>query len=651
MRLSCGICHCAESPQCPPERIGRDFVALTDCGHLYHQSCLETWYHTSNEKGCPMRCVYLNVKRDKPGRSLNSRLQEPLPFLTIFPTYDKGDAPSSDQPAPTEEANEPARKKRKLKARAVLDDEGDEVQTESEASQDAAGIDEETRLRNQLREAMNTVREQRQALEGYRSAVNELRASASAPQQPAQSRRRAPPDDLNYYVSSEEEFSDYDYEDDWTAFARRHPYGREYDEEGKCKRCGAAHDAQDELEDLRSAVEAYEKDAETAVSAEEYARLEARLASLQTRHNELSAKYNELDNDYRTEKIAWRDEKQKLMTQLRESGDSGQEMIKELQAEVDRRDREILHINASIDGIRQVAQDQVQAAQRQVQRAETSASEARVAAKQSVREAEAKLKQEEEKRRRVEGANKRYEADLARLKKKNIAELRAKRNIVATDSDAEESPAADDPSTSLPSRQFKRTASSRSYRSPSPPSDGPAHKVNNNSKLLASPTKKRHERTPMYECEVSREYSDDEDDELEYADEETMRAAAREEQKLREMENEVPAEARARDDDNSSDVEIVESSYFASSSAKAKQKAPARPLSAHNSLSNVSSSASSARLSARQPSPFPSLVPAKTAAAPQKKQPLAKSSSDKWLPSFASSQVVQTGPKRSVKRR
>lgn len=637
-----------------------------------------------------MRCVYLNVKRDKPGRSLNSRLQEPLPFLTIFPTYDKGDALSSDQPGPPEEANEPARKKRKLKARAVPDDEGDEVQTESEASQGAAGIDEVTRLRNQLREAMNTVREQRQALAGYRSTDNELRASASAPQQPAQ-RRRAPPDDFDYYVSSEEEFSDYHYEDDWTAFARRHPYGREYDEEGKCKRCGAAHDAEDELEDLRSAVEAYEKDTETAVSAEEYARLEGRLASLQTRHNELSAKYNELDNDYRTEKIAWRDEKQKLMTQLRESGDSGQEMIKELQAEVDRRDREILQcvvlrLMTSITSLTceaPAASTPASTGFAKSRRTRSKPPNDRCSAPKRARarpelqpsRVSGRLRRSSSRRRRSGGGWREPTSgtkptcvarsfpsfalveltddvpQLARLKKK-VAELRAKRGIVATDSDAEESPMTDNPSTSFPSRQFKRTASSRSYRSPSPPSDGPSFKVNNKSKLLASPTKKRHERTLMDECEVSREYSDDEDDELEYADEETMRAAVREEQRLREMENEVPARpAKARNDDDSSDVEIVESSYFASSSAKAKQEAPTRPLSAHNSLSNVSSSASSAQLSAKQPSPFPSLVSAKTAAAPPKKQPLAKSSSDKWLPSFASSHVVQTGPKRSVKRR
>lgn len=240
---------------------------------------------------------------------------------------------------------------------------------------------------------------------------------------------------------------------------------------------------------------------------------------------------------------------------------------------------------------------------------------------------------------------------LVRLKRK-IAELRAKRGIVATESDAEDFDPTEGPHTSFPSRQFKRTASSRSYQSPSPPSDGPTFKVNNYSKLLASPTKKQHERTPMDDCEVSREYSDGEDDELEYADVETMRAAAREAQRLKEMEDKAPARpVPDRNDDDSSDVEVVESSYFAASSARTKQKAPARPLSAHNSLPNASSSTSSAHLSAKQPSPFPSLVPAKTAAATPKEQALAKSSSDKWLPKFASSQAILTGPKRSVKRR
>ncbi|BGP24354.1 zinc finger, RING-type domain containing protein [Rhodotorula toruloides] len=647
MRLSCAICHCSNSPQCPPARGGSDWVAVTDCGHTYHQSCLETWYRTANEKGCPMRCTYLNVKRDNPRRTLSSRLQEPLPLLTLYSTGEK-DGLSSDPPGPGEQAIEPARKKRKLKARAVPDDETDEAQNEPEGSQDAVGVDEVTRLRNELREAMNMVREQRQALEGLRETVDELRERAEERRQPAQLLR---PAYFGRYGHDDEEDDEAD-NPHLGSVGNRADWDRvelDWDERGNCRRCGVNQNVKEDVEALRSRIQHLEEELDLMIPADELARTEERFDELQRRHDEVLAKYNELDNDYRTEKIAWRDEKQKLMTQLRESGDSGQEMIKELQAEIDRREREILHINASIDGIRQVAQDQVQAAQRQWQRAETSASEARVAAKQSVREAEAKLKQEEEKRRRVEGANKRYEADLARLKKK-MAELRAKRGIIATDSDAEDSPSANGPSTSFPSRHFKRTASSRSYRSPSPPAAGPTLKVNNNSKLLASPMKKRHERTPTDECEVSREYSDDENDELEYADEKTMRAAAREEQKLRDLGDEAPARpVRERNDDDSSDVEIVESSYFASSSAaKGKQKAPARPLSAHNSLPNASTSA---RLSTKQPSPFPSLIPAKTAAAPPKKQALAKSSSDKWLPNFASSQVVGTGPKRLVKRR
>lgn len=233
-----------------------------------------------------------------------------------------------------------------MKARAVVpDDEGDEApdgtQSESDASQGAANVDEVTTLRNQLRQAMQTVREQRVALAGLRTTVDELRAAAPAPQQRA---RRDEPPGFDYDLCSDEDrYSDYDDDDDWFgASARRHPYGRDYDEQGNCKRCGVQHDAVEELEDLRATVEAYEEDLETAISADEFARVQERLASLQSRHDELLARYNELDSDYRTDKIAWQDEKQKLMRKLRESGDSGQEMIKELQAEVDKRDRELL---------------------------------------------------------------------------------------------------------------------------------------------------------------------------------------------------------------------------------------------------------------------------------------------------------------------
>lgn len=151
MRLACGICLSSRSEargEATPA--DADWVAVTDCGHVYHavrrdcqrrtlvrggrvidrgqlftttttittlhrQSCLNQWLSSkpADARMCPIKCEFRNVKCDKRRVVVDSRGQavtlrstrpEPMPLLKLFLT-DAGAAPSSDAVLPASESD------------------------------------------------------------------------------------------------------------------------------------------------------------------------------------------------------------------------------------------------------------------------------------------------------------------------------------------------------------------------------------------------------------------------------------------------------------------------------------------------------------------------------------------------------------------
>jgi hypothetical protein len=252
--------------------------------------------------------------------------------------------------------------------------------------------------------------------------------------------------------------------------------------------------------------------------------------------------------------------------------------------------------------------------------------------------------------------------------------LRSKRGVVGSDSDAEDATAAAPVPGPSSSRTLKRTTSSRSNFSLSPPaSPTDAVRINNNSTLLGnSPRKQRHSRSAFDDWNLSREEErpggdglspvrpgsgvkqehddddDDDDDELEYVDVTTGVPTAKP----------APVVARAKPSservielsDDDSEVDVVASSYFSAAATKGPARVAGRP-----SASAPSSTTSRRPPAAAAAGPFATLTNSisgggavhplwkKAAAAAPNKQ-------DKHLPDFSKGRV-DTGAKRHVKRK
>ena len=256
--------------------------------------------------------------------------------------------------------------------------------------------------------------------------------------------------------------------------------------------------------------------------------------------------------------------------------------------------------------------------------------------------------------------------------------LRSKRGIVGSDSDAADATNASAPGPGPSSRTLKRTTSSRSNFSLSPPaSPTDAVRINNISTLLGnSPRKQRHSRSAFDDWDLSREedrppaqgglsptrcgsgfqqeYGDDgdeDDDELEYVDVTTGAPTAKP----------APVAARPKPSservielsDDDSEVDVVASSYF-SGAANRAEKGPAK-VAGRPSASAPSSTTSRKPLAAAAAGPFATLtnsISGGGAVHPLWKKAATASSSkqDKHLPDFSKGRV-DTGAKRHVRRK
>ncbi|GJN89073.1 hypothetical protein Rhopal_002047-T1 [Rhodotorula paludigena] len=600
----CRVCF-SSKPYAPGKGPEPDWVAVTSCGHVFHNACLQQWYAVSDYNvGCPNRCTLRNVKQDKkPG----SRFTEPLPLLRLYIQPAADGAPSSDAPGGDDEkARVKKDVKGKGKARMVVeDDEDDDIADADEESETssidggaAAGpSDEASRLRRQWAAAMDTVRQQRAKISELQRDLDGARAEVEA-------------DALDYLGQPYCERCTADNSDDEGL--------------GQMSRKEQIEVLKHELAELRA----------TSVSKVQYDLVTHKLGQLEERCKDAEQWSTELENDFRTAQIEWQQIEKALRDQIEASGEDGRATIKALQHRIRDKDRENLKINGKIDGLEKKVQDAEQLADIRVAKARQDAAAAQADARTQIASAQTQLQQELNVRKRFERANAVLRAQNKKLKAQR-QELQAKRGIIASDSEPEEPKIASPPPAGASAKSPLARQRSRNSHSPfGEPANPPPFRINTNSLLLASPSKKRHVRTPMDDCNVSYEEPavadgalDESDDDLEYVDD------------PRDGDENVapsgPADAAPRDrlDDSSSDIEVVESSYFARSAPAGR--------------------ASASTAGVQRPIPFPSLAlgsTAGTAVRPSKKLALSQSRSDKYLPDFTQG-LTGSGPKHRVKRR
>ncbi|GAA5855683.1 hypothetical protein JCM9279_003302 [Rhodotorula babjevae] len=707
----CGICLSSRSEHLPPTKHAHeDWCALTSCGHVYHLSCIEQWHRIGNEHGCPARCTSRNVKRQK---RAGSHILESLPYLRLYvdaprapganvpPSSDAVDAPEVEvEVAPRVQA-----RRDKGKARAVPDDEDDDDDGDGDESEqdDGGAVDEVTRLRRQRTEALDTVRRQRDELAQLRERLR----FAEMPRPPPRTARPgmvsawdraepydggpifAPPgphpsDVHEAGVHDPAEAYDVLYHD---PFAESDDDGGdEYDD---CEECGHAHaedesciyqrgslelrDAEREIAQLRRDARRNDPQAVAALAAQLRAH-KARYDELEMRHRELDARVddlvrqrNEAQSVYHEAKIKWQEEVRRLKQQLNASGESGEEVIRQLGQEIEAKEREILHLKAAQEGREQRADEACKKAADAAQRARNESLAAQAEAKRSVEAAMDHAAQEVRLRKRVDLANKAALEKIKKLKAKN-KDRQTKRGVLAPDSDDDDDD--DNDNAFLPLNASITLSHTRSRASLTPDDPSSAFRINNKSRLLASPAKRSaHSRTPFDEAgDVSLETdpvedadadaeAHPEDDELEYADVDMAQ----------DDDDEVENRPPQVDLDSDSDIEIVEpvpSKYFSSSAPVA------RPLGARNSapaaavdlFSPPRSGSGSASTSGKKRAfglttlaEGSSSSSAASSSWASKKPALSQSRADKYLPDFASAAAVRkaaaAGPKRKVKRR
>ncbi|GAA5870263.1 hypothetical protein JCM3774_004627 [Rhodotorula dairenensis] len=559
MRLACGICLSSRSDvRDEATSPDADWVAVTDCGHVYHASCLNQWLaqKPADARACPLKCDFRNVKCDKRRAgartatysSLSSTRSEPMPVLKLFLTDVGGThagAPSSSSfssdavflPADAvadearyededDEVNPPPRPRKRLrsrakgKARAVVED--DEEQEEGArlvldgphaagpSGASGGGGDDDNDVRRQWMQAMATVREQRQEIERLNQLHSALLTRVVSLQAGTDDISEAGSDsDDEVRCLRNRERDDDDSDDDGG------PDAYDSDEDAymgggggatncPCRRCNPERHARDrlrarvaELEGrLASEVEAA-REREQALAANT-SELSARIERLQVERAELRQEFNALSNDYQTDQVKWKEAKEAYEKKLAQSGESGAARIEHLRARLAEREREITHLKASIDGIRYRADQESKQAQAAAAQAQRAASAHAAQAEERARAAEARLLDEEKASKRYAAANAGLNQSIANLRRK-LQTLPSKRGVVNSDSDAE------DAAPSLPARAFDRTTSSRSILSPSPPADDNVW-INNNSALLGnSPRKQRHARTALDDWDLSRD--------------------------------------------------------------------------------------------------------------------------------------------------
>ncbi|TNY23447.1 hypothetical protein DMC30DRAFT_21007 [Rhodotorula diobovata] len=693
----CLICLGSRSESRPPSKpANEDWCALTSCGHVLHLSCTQQWVRstTDPDKLCPLGCASLDVKRKK---ARGGALTESLPYLRIFldapdpPGAPSSDAVDMDDVKPRLTRRNKGKGKGKGKARAIPDDE-EEDEEDEQASEDAtaAGQDEVKRLRRERAELHDTARTQREHIKRLEA---ELRRSAVAPPVPVQTEGRSVVAPAPAYASTSGAVGQVRsrYFSSIAPAPPRDPlrpdrttwrddcYDDDDDDEMRCGSCGhghgcydeclgpSVHEVQDELEEaheelarLRATARANDPQAVAALAAQLRA-LQTRFDELRDKSDELQARYDELVrerdelvNDHHEARIKWEEEMRRLKDKLRTSGASGEEVIRQLGQEIDEKDHEIFLLKAAQDGHKLRADAACKAADEIAAKARQESLAVQAEAQQRIKVEKDKAAEDHDIRKRFERA---HQDTLQRYKKlkKKLKDLQTKRGILATDSD-DDAVSAPQASTSAATVSHKRSRTSLS-----PDQAGPAaFRINNNSRLLASPTKRAHSRTPVDPCDISLEtdpveYADaDDDDDLEYVDAPRLIEEAEEEgvqHRGDEVENRPPVGLES----DSSDVEIVESSFFA---RPASSSAPARPLAARGSAVNAFPTAS-ASSSKKRAFGLTTLVEGSSRASSSsgsgwapKKPALSQARSDKYLPDFASSRAAATtGPKHRIKRK
>ncbi|GAA5903765.1 hypothetical protein JCM6882_003411 [Rhodosporidiobolus microsporus] len=632
-KLECAICL----DSAPPEGSGdQPWVAVTSCGHVFHSICLSGWKPTGNASQCVFRCAERNVTYP---RAAGSRSRVPLPVLPLYIAV-AGNNPTSEGDFEASQAQFAGPDV--VEDDPIVDDEVDSSDEEDGAARE--GESELDRLRRELRETRNTVREQRGELCDLKRAHDTLQQQAGQ---------------LEFDVGEKNE----------EIAALQAQLGDIITPEAATRRI---EDLEEQVERLREALEV-ERDA-----AEEQAEeAETRLERLEHDHGLIQGDWNEA-------RIKWSEERTRLRDALDRAGAGGAEKIKALEEKVEELDNAILHLKGKLDR----ADDERNTLLERIDVADSLVEKAKQAARERVKQAQQETeafratsqKQLDEQKRRIralEGGRAEYVAKNKKLSHK-LDKLKAKKGFVPGDDDEEE----DDPSAQLdappspakastsfkrttsstsatagPSRLFGRTASrSRLSASPFPsPFDGgddddddddmygPPLVVNNNSTLLASPSKRKRQRSVMDEdaWEVS----------AEGAAELGVGAGGGDENRAGGARGGGRLVDDDDDDEEDSDIEIVEPP----TKGKGKERAStstssSRPFASHSRLGNTlpfSSTAPTSTASTRS-SAFPTLFSSTSTssasqpiasggwgAAAAKKPALSQQKTDKYLPAFA----------------
>ncbi|GAA5825602.1 hypothetical protein JCM11251_000305 [Rhodosporidiobolus azoricus] len=470
--LECAICLDSRAPD---EAKEKGWVAITSCGHVFHTDCLARYRYpaprSSNDpqfSRCPNRCPDRGVAYP---RSLNSHRDSriPMPVLPLFPNV-ASDDPSSEGDFEASQA---------LFAPPALDDDDPIVDEDEAAAEEREGEGEVERLKRELRETRNTVREQRAELERLSADHDTLRQQASTLE---------------------------------TTIAERNE---------------VIEELQEQLDEVVTPKDALERVEQLELELKE---LRVQQKEARTTLKKLQLKYTSVKGDWHKDCMEWEKERGKLTQELAQAGESGADKIKVLEEMLADRKKQIEHLQkaaqdaegerlkleALLKGAKELVQEEQQKAQEKVLKAR-----------------ETSQKQVDDQKRRIRA----LEGGLAEYKVKNkklhhkVSKLKAKKSLVPDDENEDDDNdddyliAAAPPSpakATASSRRFARSASatsttgraflrttSRSRNSPSPfnfaagYSDddlyGPVPVVNNNSTLLASPSKRKRQRSVMDE--------------------------------------------------------------------------------------------------------------------------------------------------------
>ncbi|GAA5849458.1 hypothetical protein JCM8547_000458 [Rhodosporidiobolus lusitaniae] len=568
VKIQCSICYDGQPPEDATEK---GWVAITSCGHMVHEYCLKRWDDSKQKiELCPFGCTDRDVTC-RPDRrdGLVTKHRMSLPLLRLFLPEPGAGAPSSDAIAASQ-LQFFARSEGPVRASSrTLELEDDEIEDEED---DAEGESEVERLRRELRVTRQNTRDQHVELESLRA-----RLANSEP-------------DLAALDTQEAEIS-------------------------------RVEELEIEIAELQALLGRAEKEKEEAEKAAREATTKAGL----------------LEGDLHEARIKWREERTRLQKQLSIADTSGEVEIKRLEERIKAEENKVMHAAGRVDfaneeckiaekeaeRIKRLLDDERKRHQQDTKRHQQDTKVERERLQQLVEAAQARAKQ-------LEGANREYQ-----LKNKKLKDKLAKKGTIFDDEDVEPDnlPPAPAPPAARPfaPRTFGRTASSRSRASPSPAMfDGdddstslPAFKVNNNSRLLASPTKRKRERSVM------------DDDAYDVSD----RSA-----ELKQLSGRRPRLVENEEQDVDSDLEVLEPTFPVNKGkgkASSTSSATLQPLSSRPSLTNSLLPPFSSSLQ-------PLVSSSSTSSSGTKRPALSQSKADKYLPSFQQG-TLEFGQKKKPK--